>query len=84
VSTEGDWLREIFDEVMRVPESSRGMDVGETCRLIAERVKSRSDSSDYAKSMRKIEDIYLEQFIHTCMVDPSFAADIRAAIALHI
>jgi hypothetical protein len=33
-------LLDLFDNVMREPLSARGIDVSETCRLLAERVRA--------------------------------------------
>lgn len=80
MSLSADELRHIFDDVMRTPESSRGMHVEETCRLLAEQVKKVVPVGDYAPTMRQLEALYMDQFIHTCITDPTFARSIRSAI----
>lgn len=77
-------IEEIFDEVMRCPESARGLDVPETCRLLAEKVKTAFPNAEYEQRMRDMQDHYLDQFLHTSMIVPDFPEQVRKGIALYI
>jgi hypothetical protein len=77
-------LLKIFDEVMRAPESARGTHVEETCRLLAEAVKSRFAPADYKSTLLRLRDLYFDQFIHTCSADPTFAPRIEKGIQLYL
>jgi hypothetical protein len=77
-------LLTLFDEVMRAPESARGTDVLETCRLLAESVKRHFPIAEYETTLLKLRDIYLDQFLHTCSIDPTFSSKIRDGIQFYI
>jgi hypothetical protein len=47
-------LLDLFDGVMRDPRSSRGIDVNETCRLLAERVRAVVPAADYKSTMTQL------------------------------
>ncbi len=79
-----DALTEIFDDVMRIPESHRGLAVNDTCRLLAERVRSRFSRSEYSLRMKELESYYIDQFLHTASADPTFVERIRHGIALYL
>ena len=84
MSVSPDRLRQIFYDVLRQPESSLGMDVPETCRLLAERMKAEADPADYAEGLRQLEELYLDQFLYTCLADPTFSDAVHAGIARFI
>lgn len=77
-------LDDIFDSVMRNPASHRGMDVNETARLLAEAIKGRVTADGYEAAMQQAERRYLDEFLNTCVIDPSFAARVQRAIRLYI
>lgn len=75
-------LDEIFDRVMRMPESQRGIDVEVTARLLAEELK-RTYALDYANKMLEMEAYYLDQFLNSIVMRPGLAARIRTAMSLY-
>jgi hypothetical protein len=60
------------------------MDVPETCRLLAEATRARVPPAEYEATMRRVQDVYLDQFLNTCSRDPSFAERVRRGTALYI
>lgn len=75
-------LEEIFDRVMRIPESQRGMDVVATARLLAEEIK-RLFADSYKTKMDAMEAHYLDQFLHTISANSGFADRVRGGMALY-
>ena len=71
-------LLPLFDEVMRAEESQRGTNVPETCRLLAVIAKQHAEIAPYDRLISEFEELYLEQFIHTCMAVPDFAKQVHA------
>jgi hypothetical protein len=84
MSLGSDDLAHLFDDVMRDPESEHGINVAETGRLLAERVKDVGSPGAYQKAMQEVESIYLDRFVHTCAADPTFAKSVRTGIARYI
>lgn len=80
-SGRAEWLQNQFDEVMRNPASARGMDIDETGRLLAEAARSPSAPGGYAELINEFEALYLEQFLRTCMTNPTFGPRIRVIMA---
>jgi len=77
-------LQKIFDLVMQDPASARGMDVSTTCRLLAEKAKAQVPISEYEQTITDLEGLYLDQFLHTCLADPSFAQRVRDSMRLYL
>lgn len=77
-------IAEIFDEVMRHPDSARGLDVPQTCRLLAEGVKAAFPAAEYEAQMQEMESHYLEQFLHTTLIVPDFPNQVRNGIAHYL
>ena len=75
------WLLRSFEDVMRSPLSNRGMDVDETCRLLAEAAQSPNAPAPYSDLMEDFQCLYLDQFLNTCSVVPNFSELIRKGIA---
>lgn len=75
-------IRRLFDDVMRNPESARGLDVETTARLLAEAAKSKWPI-DYLARLRELEEHYLDQFLHTAMAIPGFSVQVRTALGRH-
>ena len=75
-------LDKIFDRVMRIPESQRGMDAENTSRLLAEELK-RLYPNEYEARMHEMEAHYLDQFLNTIAANPAFASRIRSGMALY-
>ncbi len=71
---------EVLDAVVRRPESGRGLNVDETCSLLANRAESLVSPGEFRSLMLEIESEYVEQFLHTCLVIPDFADRVRAGI----
>lgn len=76
-----DTLLVLFQDVMSEPESMRGLNVAETCRLLAAR--ARGLGGDYQGQLQALEDLYLDQFAHTCTMRPEFPATVRREMASH-
>lgn len=77
-------VEQVFDSVTQTPESSRGYDVPETCRLLAESVKQRFPRELYETVLRMLETIYLERFVHTMIIDPELSRKIKSGTALYL
>jgi hypothetical protein len=77
-------LDEIFDSVMRDPRSRRGLDVEETCRLLAEALKAKATPAEYPSSIRSMEQRYLDAFINTAVVRPGFVDRIKKSMNLYL
>lgn len=76
-TTNMDELLDIFDTVMRNPESGRGLRVADTCRLLSREVKARYPADKYGEAMGALEGLYVEQFLHTCLLVPDFATQVQ-------
>lgn len=75
-------ITDLFDEVIRRPESHLGMNVEATAKLLAEAIKG-SLSQAYEAEMLAMEEHYVEQFLNTASVVPGFAERIRRAMRLY-
>jgi len=80
-SARAEWLQAQFDDAMRNPASSRGLDIEETSKLLAEAAKLPSAPAAYVDLMNEFEALYLEQFLRTCMMNPTFGQRIRGTMA---
>lgn len=77
-------IGDIFDEIMADPSSMRGLDVEETCRMLASKIKALVEPADYLSTIKAAEEIYLERFIQTCTQSPTFATRVRRSMAQFI
>jgi hypothetical protein len=72
-------ITEIFDDVMRHPDSGRGLCVDETCRQLTDHIKKRYPPSEYAQQLLEAQEYYMEQFLFTASAVPGFFNEVRAA-----
>lgn len=74
-------LLPLFDQVMRTEQSQRGMNISETCRLLSDIARQHTDLAPYEQIISDLEDIYLEQFLHTCLAIPDFAKRVHSTMS---